>query len=286
MQGLQNNAFPSKTTLNCGGKLIDLSTPKVMGILNVTPDSFFDGGQYQNLDDALRLAERHITYGATFIDMGGMSTRPRSELISADEEANRLLPAITAVKKAFPEVILSADTFRSSTAKRAIDAGADMINDIGGGTLDEVMFETVKALDLPYVMMHIKGTPQNMQDHPTYDDVFDEVLEFFIKRCQSLQALGVKDVVIDLGFGFGKTIEHNYTLLRRMREFKLLGLPILAGLSRKSMITRTLEVKPADALNGTTALNMIALQNGASILRVHDVKEAKECVRLFNQLNP
>jgi len=286
MQGLQNNVFPSKLSLNCRGKLIDLSQPKVMGILNVTPDSFFDGGRYRNLDDALRLAEKHIEAGATFIDMGGMSTRPKSELISVDKELARLLPAIEAIRAQFPEVVISADTFRARVAKEAVMSGADMINDVGGGTLDEYMFQTVAELNVPYVMMHIQGTPQTMQENPVYRDVLSEVEDYFIQRCFTLRSLGVKDVIIDLGFGFGKTLEHNYTLLNGMRHFKSIGIPILAGLSRKSMINRVLGTKAADALNGTTALNMKALEQGASILRVHDVKEAVECVKLNNETQP
>ena len=286
MQGLQNNVFPSKLSLNCGGKLIDLSKPKVMGILNVTPDSFFDGGRYRNLDDALRLAEKHVEAGATFIDMGGMSTRPKSELISVEEESARLLPAIEAIRKRFPDVVISADTFRSTVAKESIASGADMINDVGGGTLDENMFETVAKLDVPYIMMHIQGTPQTMQDNPVYQDVLSEVEDYFIQCCFTLRSLGVKDIVIDLGFGFGKTLEHNYALLNDMRRFTSLGIPILAGLSRKSMINRVLGTEANEALNGTTALNMKALEQGASILRVHDVKEAMECVTLFGETQP
>ena len=263
---------------------MDLSTPKVMAILNVTPDSFFDGGKYTNLNQAIQLTDKHLNAGADIIDIGAVSTRPKSDIVSEKDELSRLIPAIEAIHRNFPEAIISADTFRSNVAKEAAQAGATMINDISGGTMDANMFRTVAELQLPYVMMHIQGTPQDMQDNPTYDSVVDDVFQFFLDRCNRLISMGAKDIVLDLGYGFGKTLEHNYELLSGMSQFKPLGYPILAGLSRKSMINKVLKTKATEALNGTTALNMIALQNGAQILRVHDVKEAKECIRLSDQL--
>ena len=284
MQGAQNKLFPIKTTVNCGGKLVDLFKPKVMGILNVTPDSFYDGGLYDSESALLKQAEKHLAAGASFLDMGAVSTRPRSAEVSIDEELRRLLPALVAVKKAFPESIISADTFRANVAQEAVAAGADLINDISGGTMDKSMFDTVAQLRVPYVMMHIQGTPQSMQDHPTYVDVVNEVFDFFKVRCAQLRSKGVSDIILDLGFGFGKTLDHNYALLNATDRFRALGYPILSGLSRKSMINKVLGTKADEALNGTSALNVMALMRGTSILRVHDVKEAMEVIKLHAQL--
>lgn len=284
MAEAQIKAFPKKSTLNCKGKLLDLSTPKIMGIVNVTPDSFYDCGHQSEIDGALRKTATHLEHGAAIIDVGAVSTKPGAKEITIEKERTRLLPTIEAIRTEFPECIISADTYNAMVAKEAVQAGASMINDIGGGTLDKAMFETIAELKVPYIMMHIQGTPQTMQDNPRYNDVVEEVRSFFLQQLAILHSLNVNDIVIDLGFGFGKTIAHNFNLLRHMRSFEILGYPILAGLSRKSMIFKTLGGTPKDALNGTTALNMFALQNGASILRVHDVKEAAECIRLHNQL--
>lgn len=284
MREPQNKAFPIKSTLNCGGNLLDLSEPKVMAILNVTPDSFFDGGQYSNINAVLRQVEKHISEGAAIIDIGAVSTRPGSETVSISEELNRLIPAIDAICRTFPGVIISADTYRGKVAKKASESGATMINDISGGTLDQDMFKTIAELQLPYVMMHIQGTPQTMQINPSYHDLLTEVFDFFKTRVHELQSMGAKDIIIDLGFGFGKTLDDNFELLKNMQKFQVLGCPILAGLSRKSMINKVLGTKAKEALNGTTALNMLALQNGANLLRVHDVKEAMECIALSKNL--
>lgn len=280
MLSAQNKLFPIKTTINCGGKLVDLSVPKVMAILNVTPDSFYDGGQHDSELPLLNRAEKHLEEGATFLDIGAVSTRPRSAEVSVEEELKRLIPAIESIKKAFPNALISADTFRAKVAEEAASAGAVMINDISGGTMDQNMFETIGRLGLPYVMMHIQGTPQTMQDNPTYVDVVSEVFEYFKQRIALLQADGAKDIIIDLGYGFGKTLEHNYQLLMAMEQFTHLACPILAGLSRKSMINKVLETPPSEALNGTLVLNTMALERGASILRVHDVKPSIEAITL------
>lgn len=278
---VKNTAFSVKTTLNCGGKLLDLSTPQVMGVLNVTPDSFYDGGRYNNNKTILQHTEKMIAEGASIIDVGGMSTRPKSEMIAVEEELQRAVPVIKNIHHHFPQVIISIDTFRAAVAKAAADAGATIINDVSGGNMDDKMFETVAALKLPYIMMHMQGTPQTMQDKPTYTNVVLEVMEFFKQKLFHLQQLGVADVVIDPGFGFGKTPQHNFQLLKALADFRLLGQPIMAGLSRKTgMIKLAIGVLPADALNATTVLNTIALLNSASILRVHDVKEAVEAIKL------
>jgi len=285
MREPQNKTFPIKLTLNCGGKLLDLSTPKVMAILNVTPDSFYDGGKSSDIGQVISQAEKHINDGADIIDIGAVSTRPKSDMVPVSEELNRLIPTIKQIKDHFPDVIISADTFRASVAIEAAKAGATIINDISGGTMDSKMFQAVIDLQLPYVLMHIKGTPQTMQDNPAYDSVVDEVFKFFLDKSSQLKTMGAKDIMLDLGFGFGKTLEHNYELLNGMQKYKNLELPILAGLSRKSMINKVLGTKASEALNGTTALNMIALQNGARLLRVHDVKHAVECIKLAGQIH-
>lgn len=271
-------------TLNCRGRLLPLHEPVVMGILNVTPDSFFDGGRYSSEQDALRQAERMLEEGAAIIDIGGMSSRPGAALIPVEEELSRVLPPIEAVAKAFPEAIISIDTIRAKVAREAVGAGASIVNDISAAAFDEALYETVAELKVPYILMHMQGSPKTMQQNPEYEDVVREVLDFFIAEIGKLRALGVKDIIVDPGFGFGKTVAHNYQLLKRMHVFGITELPILAGLSRKSMINKVLKTKPAHALNGTTALNMVALQQGAKILRVHDVRPAVETIKLWQQL--
>ena len=272
-------------TINCKGQLIDLTTPKVMGILNLTPDSFYDGGRYKDEHTVLKHVEKMLIEGATFIDIGAYSSRPNAEHISETEELQRILPIINLILKEFPNVLLSIDTFRSNIAKQCIEAGACMINDISSGKLDEQMLQTVADLHVPYIMMHMKGTPQNMQQLSQYENLIKEILFYFSERIAATRALGIADIIIDPGFGFAKTIAQNYELLSNFEQLKMLELPLLAGVSRKSMIYKTLENSSENALNGTTVLNTIALQKGASILRVHDVKEAVECVKLMQQLN-
>ena len=276
--------FQKKATLNAGGKLIDLSTPKVMGIINLTPDSFFAGSRKQNVDDVLKQAEKMLTEGADFLDLGAYSSRPGAEDISIQEETDRLLPAVEAIKANFPDAVLSVDTFRATVAEEAVKAGASIINDISGGQLDEAMFKTVARLQVPYILMQMKGTPQNMTQQATYDDVFSEVFDYFVSRYHQLRQLGVHDVIIDPGFGFAKKAEQSYALLNRLEDFAMLELPILAGVSRKRMIHGVLGITAEAALNGTTVLNTIALMKGANILRVHDIKEAVETVRLVIEM--
>ncbi|RVU00373.1 dihydropteroate synthase [Mucilaginibacter limnophilus] len=277
--------FQKKTSLNAGGKLIDLSTPKVMGIINLTPDSFYTDSRKPAVDDALQQAEKMLIDGATFLDLGAYSSRPGADDISMQEETDRLLPAVEAIANAFPEAILSIDTFRASVAENAISAGAHIINDISGGQLDENMFTTVARLQVPYILMHMKGNPQTMNKLAEYDDVFNEVLDYFVAKYHQLKQLGVHDVIIDPGFGFAKKAEHSYTLMNRLQDFDILELPVLVGVSRKRMIYGLLDIKPEDALNATTALNTIALFKGANILRVHDVKEAVEAVKIWQACN-
>lgn len=272
-----------KHLINCRGNLIDLSIPRVMGILNVTGNSFYDGGKYLGEQEILSHTEKMLFDGADIIDIGAVSTKPGSVPPTQSEEAKQLESVIKLLRKHFPSAILSADTYRAATAKVAVESGADIINDIGGGTLDEHMFKTIAALHVPYILMHIKGTPLTMQDNPHYDDVFKEVLNFFIFKCKQLKEKGVKDIIIDPGFGFGKNLEHNFTLLKRMKDFQILNYPILAGISRKSIVNKVLGIKANEALNGTTVLNTLAVINGAGILRVHDVKEAVETIKLIKE---
>ena len=273
-----------QTTINCGGKLLDLSEPIIMGILNVTPDSFYDGGQLENEQAILFQADKMMREGATILDIGGMSSRPGAEVISVEEELKRVIPAVKLVAKNLPNAIISIDTVQSEIARQAVANGAHIINDISAGQIDDAMYETVADLQVPYILMHMQGQPKTMQLNPNYDDIVHDVLDFFVGEIEDLRDLGVKDIIIDPGFGFGKTIEHNYEMLRKMHAFQMMGVPILAGLSRKSMIYKVLENSPKEALNGTTALNIVALQQGAKILRVHDVKEASECVTLFKHI--
>ncbi len=256
--------------------------PLVMGILNITPDSFFDGGRYDMPENAFREAEQMLNDGAAILDIGAVSTRPFSDEVSEAEEWNRLKMILPMIRKAFPDTLVSVDTFRSSIARQSVLEGADIINDISGGQFDAEMFRVISETQAAYVMMHIQGTPKTMQQNPTYDDVVAEVISFFKTQLDKLQQAGANSrIVLDPGFGFGKTVEHNYQLLNAIPQIKKLGFPVLAGLSRKSMINKVLGTKPEHALNGTTALNMLALDNGAAILRVHDVKEAVEVVKLF-----
>jgi dihydropteroate synthase len=273
--------FHKKTTLNAGGKLIDLSSPKVMGVINLTPDSFYADSRKQGIDNVLALSEKMLAEGATFLDLGAYSSRPGAEDISVQQEMDRLLPAVQAIVAKLPDAILSIDTFRSQVAEAAIKAGAHIINDISGGELDDDMFAAVARLQVPYILMHMKGNPQNMVQQATYENVFDEVFDYFTNKYHQLKQLGVKDVIIDPGFGFAKRSEHSYELMRRLQEFNRLQLPILVGVSRKRMIYNLLGNTADEALNGTTALNAIALTKGANILRVHDVKEAVEAVRIW-----
>lgn len=276
--------FNTKHTLNIGGRIIDLTEPKVMGILNLTPDSFYQGSRQQSEKELLDTAEKMLADGADFLDLGAYSTRPGADDISLEEEEERLLPAIRNLKKEFPNAILSIDTFRASIAEKAVNEGAHIINDISGGTLDDKMFETVGKLNVPYILMHIKGNPKTMATVNQYENMTQEIVFHLSERLKQLKACGVKDIVVDPGFGFAKNIDQNYQLLNQMDRLKMLGCTILAGLSRKSMIWKTLKSSANDALNGTTVLNTIALQNGANILRVHDVKQAKECIAIFKKL--
>ncbi len=273
-----------KKTLNIAGKLLDLSTPQVMGILNVTPDSFFSGSRVMQVEDAYKKAEKMLSEGATILDLGGHSTRPGADAVSEEEELKRVLPVVEMIRKRFPEAIISIDTFRSLVARQAVEAGAHIINDIAGGNLDSQMFETVASLNVPYILMHSRGTPQTMKSLNHYDDLVTDVLRELQAKIYQLHQLGVKDIVADMGFGFAKNADQNYVLLRELKAFQPLNVPLLAGVSRKSMIWRKLDISPEQSLNGTTVLNTIALLNGAHILRVHDVKEAVEVVKLIQLL--
>ena len=255
-----------------------------MGILNLTPDSFYDGGLYNNTDRALAQTEKMLLEGATFIDVGGASSKPGAVEISADEELARVLPVIEEIHKTFPETLISIDTYISDVAKQAVAAGAAMVNDISGGNLDAKMLKTVGALGVPYVAMHMQGTPQNMQDKPSYDTILTDIRLFFAAKIDAAYKAGIHDIIIDPGFGFGKTLEHNYSLLKNISSIQMDGIPMLIGVSRKSMIYKLLQIEAADALNGTTVLNAVALQQGAQILRVHDVKEAHQAVQLIEKL--
>lgn len=269
-------------SINCRGKLWRSELPVVMGIINTTPDSFYADSRSASIDAALERAAGMINDGASIIDVGGQSTRPGSRILSADEEAERVVPVIEELHANFPDVLLSVDTYHAAVAGWAAEAGVHIINDVSGGDMDPEMLATVAALKLPYVCMHMQGTQTNMQDNPVYEDVTRDVLDFFIKRKAACTEAGIEDVIIDPGFGFGKTVEHNYALLNNLEVFGMLNAPLLLGVSRKSMICRPLDITPAKALNGTTVLHTIGLMKGAAILRAHDVKEAMECVRLWS----
>lgn len=267
-------------SINCKGTLVDLSSPKVMGILNITPDSFFDGGTHNNTTQILHKVDKMLNEGATFIDVGAYSSRPGAKHISEEEELTRILPVIELIIKEFPTSLISVDTFRSNIASACIEKGACMVNDISAGNLDPTMFFTIAKYQVPYIIMHMQGTPQNMQIKPTYNNIINEVLFYFSKKIAELRALSVNDIIADVGFGFGKTLEHNYQLLANLNLFKNLDIPLLAGVSRKSMLFKPLQISANEALNATTAANTIALLNGAQILRVHDVKEAIETIKV------
>ena len=284
---IEDKLFPQKYTFQIKGRVYSLDKPKIMGILNLTPDSFFEGSRVR-LEEKMILntAEKMISEGADFLDIGGYSTRPGALDISMEEEVQRVAPGISLIKREFPETLISVDTFRSGVAKHAVESGADLINDISAGNLDSQMLATVAKLDIPYIAMHMRGTPQTMQEETIYQDLIPEILSYFSQKLEQFRKLGIKDVIVDHGFWFAKTREQNFQLLLDLKSLRSLGLPILAGVSRKSMIYKTLQISPSEALNGTTALNMFALSQGANILRVHDVKEAKETVTLFEQLYP
>jgi dihydropteroate synthase len=271
-------------TLNCNGKLLSLAQPIVMGILNITPDSFFDGNKYTHLDDALRQTEKMLAEGATIIDIGGMSSRPGAELVRVEEELARVLPVIETINEHFPRTILSIDTVWADVAKYAIEAGAHIVNDISAGKMDDKMYAQVAKMQVPYILMHMQGKPQTMQKSPAYHHITTDITDFFIEEIGKLRALGVKDIVIDPGFGFGKTVAQNYELLKNSHAFQILDVPLLIGISRKAMIYKYLDIQAKDALHGTTALNMIALQQGAKILRVHDVLPAMQTIQLWQAL--
>jgi dihydropteroate synthase len=269
-------------TLNCNGRLLVIDKPIVMGIINITPDSFYKASRLQHEGEVLLQVSKMLEEGASIIDIGGQSTKPGSERLSAGEELKRVAPVIESIHKNFPDAFISIDTYYASVAENAIAAGASIINDISGGTMDENMIKVIGRVDVPYICMHIQGTPEMMHQNPVYENVTLEVLDFFIHQTDKCRLQNINDIIIDPGFGFGKTISHNFQLLKELGVFKMLDKPILAGLSRKSTIYKTLSITAEESLNGTTALNMIALLNGADILRVHDVKEAVETIKLFD----
>ena len=272
-------------SINFNGNLLNLNTPIVMSILNTTPDSFFDGGNYNTLDGALKKVEKDLELGATIIDIGGYSTRPNGNDVSTDEEIKRTIPYIEEIIKRFPNVNLSIDTFRGKVASLALQAGAGMINDISAWNIDNEMIDVILKYKVPYVLMHMKGNPRTMQNQPHYENLIKEILDFFVKKIDILKLNGLKDIIIDPGFGFGKTVDHNYSILSNLNSFKILNLPILVGISHKSMIYKKLKISKLNTINGTTALNMYSLSKGAKILRVHDVKQAMECIVLSEAIN-
>jgi dihydropteroate synthase len=278
--------FPEKPRyINAGGRLLDLEIPKVMGIINITPDSFYKGSRYITDEEILGTATRMLEEGADILDVGGYSSRPGATDISGEEESNRVLKAVKLINRKFPEAIISVDTFRADIAREAVvECGAKMINDISGGDSDKRMFSVVEKLNVPYILMHMKGDPRTMHNKPVYEDIVADILKWFGERIFKLKSAGLKDIIIDPGFGFGKTIDHNFELLQRLGDFSIAGLPVLVGISRKSMIWKTLDISVDEALNGTTALNAIAIFNGADILRVHDVKEAVQTIRLIYKI--
>ena len=281
----KDTPFSTNYTLNLRGKLLDLSLPRVMGILNVTPDSFYAGSRINSEKELLTQAEKMLAEGADLLDVGGYSSRPGAADVPPEEEVKRVVRAISAIQKAFPELPVSVDTFRAAVGTAGVEAGACMINDISGGALDGLMYETVARLQVPYILMHMRGTPQTMTTLNQYNDLIKEIIDYFAPRLNQLRLLGVKDIVVDPGFGFAKNIQQNYSLLRDMPLLKVLDAPLLAGISRKSLIWKTLGVSPEEAGNGTTVLNTLALANGASILRVHDVRLAKEAIKLWKLTN-
>lgn len=277
---------PFSSTINVRGKLFDLSEPQIMGILNVTPDSFYSGSRMQTEEQIAHRAQQIVHEGGSIIDLGAYSSRPGAADVSVEEETERLRMAMRVIRNIFPEIVVSIDTFRAEVARRCVeDFGADIINDISGGQLDEQMFSTVAQLNVPYILMHMRGTPQTMQQLTDYEDVTAEVLQYFGEKVDRLHGMGVKDIILDPGYGFAKTLEQNYELLSKQSVLQTLGLPILVGVSRKSMICKTLDCSPDEALNGTTVLHTLALQRGANILRVHDVRQAVEAAKLVAQIN-
>lgn len=284
MKDFKDTFFYTKKASSARGKLIDWSNPIVMGIINATPDSFFDGGENDTVEKALNKADQLILAGADIIDVGGYSSRPDATDISIEEEISRIEPVIKAIRQKYPSILLSIDTFRSAVAQKAIDCGVDMVNDISGGVADPQMFDVVAEAQVPYCMMHMKGTPQNMIHQTNYTDLIQDILQFFITQISLARAKGVRDIIIDPGFGFAKTQAQNFELLKKISVFKILELPILIGISRKSMIYKTLKTGPDNALNGTSILHTIALQNGANIFRVHDVSEVKQVFELLKNL--
>ena len=275
--------FSVKQTINCGGTIIDFADPRVMGILNITPDSFFDGGSYLSESAILSRTSAMLEEGADIIDVGAYSSRPGATEVTFEEEKSRLKPALKAIRKNFPAAILSVDTFRAGLAEYTVNEfGVNLINDISSGLIDNNMIPVIGSLKIPYIMMHMRGTPQTMQNNPNYQDVTQDLLAFFADRIAVARQAGIDDMIVDPGFGFGKTLEDNYKLLKELKLFDLLGLPVMVGLSRKSMIFKPLHLLPDEALNGTTVLHTLALNNGAKLLRVHDVKEAVQAVRLFS----
>lgn len=277
--------FYPKATINCRGRLLDLTNPKVMGIVNLTPDSFYDGGTHGTNKHILNRIETMLENGADIIDIGGYSSRPGAKHIEPKEEIKRVIPTIKQIAKTFPNAILSIDTFRSLVAEQALDSGASIVNDISAGEMDPEMPVLIAKEKIPYIIMHMQGAPQTMQLDPVYENVTNDILSYFYTKIKKMQETGINDLIIDPGFGFGKTLNHNYELLHNLQEFMQLKKPVLVGLSRKSMIYKKLNINPNEALNGTTALNMFSLLNGANILRVHDVKQAKETIDLFTALN-
>ncbi len=272
-------------SINCKGELITFDKPKVMGIINITPDSFYEGSRHREMNDILKQVDKMMEQGADLIDIGGYSSRPGADDIPLQEELDRVIPVIRNVADKFPQVRISVDTFRSQVAEQALDNGAAMINDISAGLLDDSMMNVVSKYQVPYVMMHMKGTPQTMKSLNQYDDLITDIIHYFSERVRRANELGINDLIIDPGFGFAKNIDQNFELLKRLSHLEHLELPLLIGVSRKSMVHKTLSIKPEEALNGTTALNMLALDRGASILRVHDVKEAVECCKLYDRIN-
>lgn len=275
--------YPNKT-LRMGGNLLDLSTPKLMGILNLTPDSFFDGGKFDSVDAALMQADKMISEGADILDLGGMSTRPGAEMIDVNEELRRVIPVILAIRSRFATIPLSIDTVHGKVAEEAIHSGVSMINDISAGSFDASIIEIAAKYQVPYVLMHMQGSPGDMQQSPSYKNVAEEVFEFLLQGCQDLKSKNINQIIIDPGFGFGKSLEHNYVLIRNFDLLHQIGFPVMIGISRKSIICKLLKVNPENALNGSTALHTILLLKGANILRVHDVKEAAEIIKIVSQL--
>jgi len=281
----KDTIFSKKSYINCHGSLLDFEMPRVMGVLNATPDSFYDGGYYYDPNSIQKRIKQILEEGADIIDVGGYSSRPGADHISKKEEWQRLEPVLKMIRKEHPDTVISVDTFRSDIATSAVkEYGVDIINDISAGELDDKMFETISELQVPYIMMHMKGTPQNMKEKAHYDDLMDEVLKYFARKYDQLRNMGVNDVILDPGFGFAKNIEQNFLLMNKLKQFMIFELPLLVGISRKSMVFNTLNVSPQEALNGTTVLNTIALLQGANILRVHDVKQAKEVIQLVQKL--